>query len=334
MKAVAVFNNKGGVGKTTLLCNMAAYFALKAKKKVLVIDADPQCNATQLMLTDSEALDLYTSKRGFTIYSVIDPLTKGKGYATELIPRHVTNYGVDLIPGDPRLALKEDTLSQDWMGAKAGEIRGLRTTFVFSELLNRCGKYDLVFIDVGPSLGGLNRAVLIGSDFFVTPMSTDIFSLKAVENIGQTVLTWQRHLENGLALVHDKDELELTRHAWNLKFAGYVTQQYTFRRDAYGTPRAVKAYDRIMRHIPTVIRTELVNRLGAPANTVRYELGSIPNFHSLIPLSQIHRKPIFALRGADGVVGAHFAKVKDYHSIIHAVGTQFAKNINKLGDSE
>lgn len=62
MKSIAFFNNKGGVGKTTLLCNLAAYFATEYDKKVLVIDADPQCNATQSMFDDSTINQFYDVK--------------------------------------------------------------------------------------------------------------------------------------------------------------------------------------------------------------------------------------------------------------------------------
>lgn len=61
MKSIAFFNNKGGVGKTTLLCNVAGYLALHKNAKVLVIDADPQCNATQSLFSD-ETLDLIYKK--------------------------------------------------------------------------------------------------------------------------------------------------------------------------------------------------------------------------------------------------------------------------------
>jgi cellulose biosynthesis protein BcsQ len=64
MKSITIFNNKGGVGKTTLLCNLAAFLALERSMKVLVIDAHPQCNATQSMFRDSIIEDIYDNDRG------------------------------------------------------------------------------------------------------------------------------------------------------------------------------------------------------------------------------------------------------------------------------
>src|SRR5262245_1613421 len=107
MKTVAFFNNKGGVGKTTLLCNLAGYLALENELKVLVIDADPQCNATQSMFSDDVIEALY-EKKSFTIDSVVRPLSLGKGFTSEFSPQFSKAFGVDVLPGDPRLALTED----------------------------------------------------------------------------------------------------------------------------------------------------------------------------------------------------------------------------------
>src|SRR5690606_6683990 len=108
MKSIAFFNNKGGVGKTTLICNIASYLSEYADQKILLIDADPQCNATQLLLTEEAVESMYDNYSTFTIHSVVHPLSIGKGYAKDIEVIKVDDYNIDLIPGDPRLALKED----------------------------------------------------------------------------------------------------------------------------------------------------------------------------------------------------------------------------------
>lgn len=111
MKSIAFFNNKGGVGKTTLVTNLAAYLALEMNKRVLVIDADPQCNATQAMFSDSFVDKKYSNKNSFTIYKIVQPLAAGKGYSAALSPERSDRFGVDVLIGDPRLALSEDVLA-------------------------------------------------------------------------------------------------------------------------------------------------------------------------------------------------------------------------------
>lgn len=326
MQSVAVFNNKGGVGKTTLLCNLAAHLALRHGKKVLVVDADPQCNATQSLFSEGQIEEFY-SKQNFTIYSVVKPLSRGKGFAQELKTHRSANFGVDVLVGDPALGLTEDLLATDWVQGTAGDVRGLRTTLLFSHLLQRCEEYDFVFFDMGPSLGSINRAVLLSCDYFITPMSLDIFSLKAIENIAKSLDNWKVRYNRGLEAVQaPEEELEVTSPSWDLKFGGYVTQQYTFKRDIKGEMRPVKAFERIMRRVPEVIVDNLAPDV---ADTAALHLGSIPTLHSLVPLSQTSRKPIFALLGADGVVGAHFSKVKEFEQIIGAVSEQLISNLSE-----
>ena len=149
MISLVFFNNKGGVGKTTLLCNVAAYLAIQKGLKVCVVDADPQCNSTQYFFSDEYVESIYEKKDSFTIQSILDPLVEGSGYSQKLETLRAKEFRVDIIPGDPHLALTEDLLARDWGEVKAGEIRGIRTSLVFSELLSRLEGYDLVFFDVG-----------------------------------------------------------------------------------------------------------------------------------------------------------------------------------------
>lgn len=330
MKSVVFFNNKGGVGKTTLLCNLAGYLAIEKKKSILVVDADPQCNATQSMFTDDVLFKIY-EKRSFTIDSVVKPLSIGKGFTNDFEPRESRAFGVDVLVGDPRLALMEDLLATDWGQATAGNVRGLRTTLLFRQLLEFAHGYDFVFFDVGPSLGAINRSVLLAADYFLTPMSSDIFSLKALENISQSLLKWRKQYLNGLDLVEDQAaDIDVGDVDWRLKFLGYVTQQYTAKRDQDGEPRAVKAFEHLLRKVPSAVAKELVTPIQPEFSSLNYLLGSIPTLHSLIPLSQNSRRPIFSLRAADGVVGAHFAKVAEYGVTISNIANSLLRNVKAL----
>ena len=229
-----------------------------------------------------------------------------------------------------RLSLTEDLLARDWSDAISGSARGLRTSLLFKHLLSLCGEYDYVIFDMGPSLGSINRAVLISADYFITPMSIDIFSLKAIENISVSLEKWRKDLKTGLERLEDPDELGIEPDEWSLIFAGYVTQQYTAKRDVDGTRRPVRAFDRILRRVPSLINKQFISKFQNSYTNVNYHLGSIPTLHSLIPLSQTNRQPIFALRAADGVVGAHFTKVREYKTIIQGIVNRLEENLELL----
>lgn len=326
MKSVAVFTNKGGVGKTTLLCNLAAALA-KRKKKVLIVDADPQANATQYMFDDDVLEEIYDKKSLYTIYSMARPLSQGKGFSDTHDFRHSLAFNVDVLLGDPRLALIEDTLAADW---NSSGVRGLRTTFLFREMLSACKAYDYVLFDMGPSLGSINRSALIACDFFLLPLSIDIFSVRATENIAAWISSWRKRLDLNISSVADISDVEVEDLEFRLNLLGYVNQQYTAKRDSSGSRRPVKAYEKIMNTIPAAIEKSMVTSGKYSQRPLNFHMGTIPNLHSLVPMSQSSRKPIFELKSSDGIVGAHFVKVSEAVDLYKEISARFIENIESF----
>ncbi|CAI8906161.1 chromosome partitioning protein [Pseudomonas chlororaphis] len=320
-KSICFFNNKGGVGKTTLVANLAAELTLNHGKKVLVIDADPQCNLTQYVLTDEDFLKIYTSKDPHTIYSVIHPLSTGRGYTTDLPISKTKNFGFDVIIGDPRLALKEDLLAQDWREAKAGGIRGLRTTLVFHNVIEQAKNYDYIFFDMGPSLGAINRAILLAVDFFLVPMAIDIFSSWALTNIGEAVKVWEKDLEFGMRNSEDPSELPAVTMK-KLRFLGYVTQQHKERKENEAT-RIVEAYNNISKKLPEIVSKNLSNFYP---KTLNPHIGEIKHLASLAPKSQTLHQPMINVTA----VGSYSSMRKQAREIYSGLAARFMENVEIL----
>jgi cellulose biosynthesis protein BcsQ len=189
---LAFINNKGGVGKTTLSCNMAHRLSQTSQMKVLFVDLGPQCNATQLLISESQWESIYGKQTDFhdrrTVLYALTNLRKGdSGIESGYEVTRSARFNVDVLPGHPGLALLEDTFSSSWEAFQASNLGGARRTHWVNQLIGTACQYDIVIVDVGPSLGALNRTVIIGSDYFVTPTAADLFSLFALDNIGEWI---------------------------------------------------------------------------------------------------------------------------------------------------
>lgn len=336
MKSVAFFNNKGGVGKTTLLCNLAAYLSINKRKKVLIVDADPQCNSTTYILSEEQLENIYGKSNRNSIESFLSPIRKAKGYLEKKIqPEKSARFKVDIIPGDPKLALSEDLLASDWKGATSGDPRGLQTTLVFEHLKLQYQEYDYIFFDVGPSLGAINRAVLIASDYFLIPMAVDVFSLMALENINLSLKKWKKGINEGLEKYQEEEnevyKIDEKEFIWKLRFAGYVMQQYKAK-TVRGEKVHVKAYEKISKRIPEKIKSQICSISDDNDNNAIPMLGEIENLHSLVPMSQTTNTPIFSLKAKNGVVGAHFQKVKEAEAVFSNISNIFLENVGDADD--
>lgn len=312
------FNNKGGVGKTSLAYHLAWMFA-ELGKNTFIVDLDPQANLTAAFLKEQELADLWDDHAapGATVHSCTKPLSRTsdlrEAKAKEIDERLL------LLPGDLRLSRFEDTLAEEW-GNCFGEdpYRAMRVTSAFWQLVQAGAKThgsDLVVMDVGPSLAALNRSAMIATDFIVVPLAADLFSLQGLRNLGPTLRSWR---EGWRQRVEHWSDPDFTLPEGRMEPLGYLVHQHGVR-----LGRPVKAHDRWVRLIPSEYARHVLN---VNTHDRRWSVGNdenciatVKHYRSLIPLGQTAGKPIFSLTPADGAIGAHATAAieagKDFRSL-------------------
>lgn len=296
---VAFFNNKGGVGKTTLAYH-TAWMLRQLGVNVLAVDLDPQANLTSAFLEDDVVEELWQDDRRRTVYGAIAPLFEGEGGVADPYV-HEVEPGLALVPGDLLLSGTEQELSTAWPNAGDGNRRAFRVLTSFATVADRAAQAcqaDLVLLDVGPNLGAINRAAMVASDHVVVPLSPDLYSLQGLRNLGPTLRTWRREWNDRKARANGLWVPEGGMHP-----VGYVVLQHGVRLD-----RVVGAYDRWLRRVPSEYRRSVLDLPDTTAPVAEDDshcLGLMKHYHSLVPMAQEARRPIFLLRSADGAIGAH-----------------------------
>lgn len=311
MKTVGFLNNKGGVGKTTLVYHLAWMFH-ELGIRTVALDLDPQANLTAAFLPVERLEEIWPEgPHPRTILGVVQPLLDRLGDLTPPAPEEITP-NLALLPGDLGLSLFEDRLADAWPRclqdnpAEAGDAFRVMTAFyraAISALEARGG--DLALIDVGPSLGALNRAALIGCDYVVVPLGADLFSLQGLTNLGPALENWRKGWKKRL---QEQMPAGLIAPAGDIEPIGYVVLQHAVRMD-----RPVKAYQRWVERIPAVFHQKILGE--GPSASIStpdpYQLATLKHYRSLMPLAQDARKPMFLLKPADGAIGSHAEAVLD-----------------------
>lgn len=333
--SVAVFNNKGGVGKTTLTCNLASFIAKNYGKKILIVDCDAQCNSSQLILGENFIEDSAGNEASgiYTIYDLLKPIIHGRvdissDFEDKISPNN--RFKVDILAGHPNFSLVEDVLGGAWHEMRAAQPAGLLKTNWNTQLIEAVGgRYDIIFYDLGPSLGSINRSILIGCSHFVTPMGSDIFSLYGVRNISTWINKWSKVYSDSVKYqLETYDDLSgpIAKDLGIMDgYLGYTVQQYITKAKG-GIKRPTAAYESVISRFPDEIFQSMDDFIDEGVKIDDIKLGDIPHLYSLIPLAQSVASPIYDLTYRDGIVGAQIKQKEEYINMIDKIAKNFLRN--------
>ena len=322
---IAFFNNKGGVGKTSLVYHLSWMYA-DLGLNVLASDLDPQANLTASFLDDERLEEFWPDgEHSKTIYGSIEPILRGVGDIVDNPYVEEIDERIHLILGDLALSRFEDELSQQWPLCLDGKERAFRVESAFWRVMKRImdkSDIEVALIDLGPNLGAINRSVLLAADYLVVPLIPDLFSLQGLKNLGPSIREWRNGWQERLKKNPVKD-LELPK--GQMTPIGYVIMQHA---EKMGRP--VRAYKRWAERIPQVYSEEVLGEepglIKGTANGNR--LGLIKHYRSLMPMAQEVNKPIFHLLPADGAIGSHQKGVNEAIENFIQVALEIANRCN------
>ncbi len=309
MKTIAFFNNKGGVGKTTLVYHLAWMYA-DLGFSVVAVDLDPQANLSTVFLREDRLEQLWPDgEHPDSILGAISPILRGLGDIREPhVEQVASNLGI--VVGDLALSSFEAKLSAAWPNCLSGDESAFRTESAFHRtIFNAADKQnaDVVLIDVGPNLGAINRAAIVAANFVVFPLAPDLFSLQALRNVGPTLQEWRNEWRDRLERRPEVSNLDLP--SADIGPAGYIVMQHAVR-----AGRPVQAYQKWIGRIPGAYRKEALGEVDGNVFSTDDDtecLATLKHYRSLMAMAHEARKPMFRLTAADGALGGHIYAVQD-----------------------
>ncbi len=305
MEIITLFNNKGGVSKTTTTFNIAWKLA-ELGKHVLIVDADPQCNLTELVINPLQPDDprRNNAQERDNIFHALDPVYKARPKQLDPV-KCIKVEGQDnlwLLPGHPGFAEYENTLSiAHQLSETIGPVRNIPGSLRhLIDITAAQYEIDYVFIDVSPSLGSLNQNIVATSNRLIVPLCPDLFSGQAIETLSRTIPKWINWAERASQLEILKDA-DYPFPDPSLKFTGYIIQRYKPRK---GSPTAgfLEFFTDLTTRIdekllPSFSKAHLIDNTDLSA--ADFLLAEIPDFNTLIAASQSAGKPVYALSQED-----------------------------------
>jgi cellulose biosynthesis protein BcsQ len=292
---LTIYNHKGGVGKTTLAVNIA-YALAELGKSVLLVDTDPQCNLTSYLLSDDvvdKLLDESDGPNGQTIWTAVKPISDRNGDVKTIKGEDVGK--IKLLPGDIRMSEYEEVLAEAWTDSFKRRLGGFRATASIADLVtNVTGAqkhpFDFVFYDTGPNIGPLNRVLLLDSHFFIVPVACDLFSVRALSTLGQTLKKWILDARAIASLAPDEAALLPAKP----HFMGYIPQRFK----VYGQTMASEPR-RYLRQIKRQMYESLTSVLNyvdptlVPEPTADRMIGQVQDSGTLVQTAQREGVPLW-----------------------------------------
>lgn len=313
MKIVTLYNHKGGVSKTTSTFNLANYLADNGKR-VLLVDADPQCNLTEIALAptiaklDAQA-EASTSAHipelpGSSILDALNQRIKGDAAFIDVdsVKTHRVHKNLYLLRGSVDLSSIEDDLAEAHVQRMASRTNLMRTYVAVGDFLTRLAekeKYDFVFIDVGPSSGALTRAFFLVCDAFFLPVAPDRFNVQAIGTLAKIIRRW---MNEHAQILNQYEDLGLPIRPGTPAFLGAIVQAFKL---YAGQPKP--GYKLWMNRLPKEITRSLkpVMHVFAKNNALYLPVVKkpiavdIPDFNQLAPLMQEVGKAVFNIQQED-----------------------------------
>ncbi len=332
------FNNKGGVGKTSLVYHLA-WMLFDTNHRVLVCDLDPQANLTAAFLDEDRLENLWdetatSSPLRSTIFECVKPLMQVgdlQSPSLQQISSSIFGGELNLIPGDLALAEFEDTLSSEWPNAMgSGNLyRPFRILTAFSTVMQDGAAQmdaEIILADVGPNLGAINRSALIATEYVVVPLGADLFSLRGLHNLGPTLKRWRQDWKRRR---DNWSEPAFPLPMGDMEPIGYVVQQHSVRLN-----RPVRAYDKWVNRMPAEYAINLLEDdegpyAATPAQDSEHALATVKHYRSLVPMGQEKRKPIFKLTTADGAFGSHATAVRGAYADFEALANKLYQRVSE-----
>lgn len=295
---ISLFNNKGGVGKTTTIWNLAVSLAAK-NKRVLLIDFDPQCNLSIACLGAKEfSTYLEASSEnplGQTIKSFALPYVQQSREGVAYIKKPKEDRGnIDVVPGDFWLNNFSDILNvgTDVIGG-SGLYRFLMPVMLVNKLQEKPAQgYDYVLIDLPPSFNSLVRSALYSSDYFLVPCTADLFSAYCVGLIGDMLPLFIRDWEQGKERYLQSNGYDnFIKLKGMPRFGGWIFNGFDTRKKQGATKKTKLGADEAQfLEVKKSIEDRLIQNLTG--NIVSYE--AVPKFINCNPIAEIEDLNVMA----------------------------------------